>query len=362
MSSKYGSLVSKLVNFQSINMFFKAGFRWGNTLFLLAFFVVIGLVLHQKGQTKSLVTFWNNLKNLLRSDNKVNENATNPYKNPEPDVVADTIGTVDVATDRVSTEASAHKNNPTNDQQNNVEGATVYDFEQNSNFFLPAIGSNDQIIRHAGYVLRYREQYEQADWVAYKLTADEARAYMSRDGQKFMPDRLVKTGSAVTADYTKSGYDRGHLAPAGDFNLSLTEKTATFFMSNISPQKPYFNRGIWSDLENKFRDWAQRDEAIYVITGPVLKPNLETIGKYNDVAVPEQFYKIALCLTDKKPRMIGFLMNNETSNESLKSFVVSVDTIERLTGIDFFNRLPDSIENKLESKSVVDDWFSRFGR
>jgi endonuclease G, mitochondrial len=359
MGDKYDSSVSKLVHFQVINMFFKAGFRWGNTLFLLAFFVVIGLVLHQKGQTKSLVMFWNNLKSLLHFDSKTNENSTNPYKNPEPNIATDTIGTVDIATDERPVSTSTPKNTRNEDEP---EGAIAYDFEKNPTFFLPAIGSNDQIIRHAGYVLRYREQYEQADWVAYKLTADEARAYMSREGQKFMPDRMVKTGSSVTADYTKSGYDRGHLAPAGDFNLSITEKTATFFMSNISPQKPYFNRGIWSDLENKFRDWAQRDEAIYIITGPILKPGLETIGNYNEIAVPEQFYKIALCLTDKKPRMIGFVLNNEPSHESLKSFVVSVDEIERMTGIDFFNRLPDNIENKLEAKSVIDEWFSRFGR
>ena len=235
------------------------------------------------------------------------------------------------------------------------------DFTKIKDFYFPAVGSNDQIVRHSRYTLRYREQYEQADWVTYRLTRDEAESYLSRDGNKFMADPLVKTGSATANDYTRSGYDRGHLAPAGDFNLSVEEKRESFYMSNISPQIPYFNRGIWNDLEQKFRAWAQRDEELYVVTGPVLKAGLETIGKYNEIAVPEQYYKIALCLTETKPRMIGFLMKNEPSSESLKTFVVSVDEIEKLTGIDFFARLPDALERQLESRSSVDDWFSKFG-
>ena len=223
---------------------------------------------------------------------------------------------------------------------------------------MPAIDSKDQIVRHNRFTLRYREQYEQADWVAYALTEEEASAYLSRDGNKFVPDPLVKTGTAVTSDYTRSGYDRGHLAPAGDFNLTTEEKQETFYLSNISPQVPDFNRGIWNDLEQKFRQWAQRDGQLYVVTGPVLKPGLPTIGQRNQIAVPEMYYKIALCLTDDQPRMIGFLLKNEFSNENLKTFVVSVDEIERVTGIDFFPRLPDAIEKKLESANTTKGWFS----
>lgn len=129
-------------------------------------------------------------------------------------------------------------------------------------------------------------------------------------------------------------------------------------MSNISPQVPDFNRGIWNDLEQKFRQWAERDEELYIVTGPVLKSGLPTIGKYNEIAVPEMYYKIALCLTDNQPRMIGFVMKNEFSSENLKSFVVSVDEIERMTGIDFFPKLPDALEKKLESSTTTVGWFS----
>ncbi|TAE37321.1 MAG: DNA/RNA non-specific endonuclease [Runella slithyformis] len=345
---------------------FRKGFRWAsNTLFLLFFFFVVGLVLHYKGRTKPLVAFWNDLRSLAIPNNR-NANQPNPYKAPEPNVATD---------EQVATDA---KKKPAKDEQSLLDKVGIgnretdtetapertgsnQDFAKTKDFYLPAVGSNDQIVRRSRYALRYREQYEQADWVAYRLTSDEAESYLSRAGNQFKADPLVRTGSATTQDYVRSGYDRGHLAPAGDFNLSAQEKGDTFYMSNISPQEPNFNRGIWNDLEQKFRDWARRDGELFVITGPVLKPNLETIGRDNEIAVPQQYYKIALCLTDKKPRMIGFLMNNERSNELLKTFVVSVDEIEKLTGIDFFARLPDALERQLESRSIVTDWFSKFG-
>ena len=338
-----------------------------NIFFLLFFFVIIGLTLHYRGRTKPIVAFWNDLKGLIFDRDSPQTPSQNPYKAPEP--------VEDIATDdrtkksgktllekegiEVRNQESESRNQESESRNQKAEKPTSDILHQTSlDNYLPAIGSNDQIVRHSGYTLRYREQYEQADWVAYKLTQGEAESYLSREGNQFMPDPLVKTGSAVTTDYTRSGYDRGHLAPAGDFNLSVDEKRESFYMSNISPQIADFNRGIWSNLEQKFRDWSRRDGEIYIVTGPVLKPGLPTIGRYNEVAVPEQYYKIALCLTDEKPRMIGFLLKNEFSNENLKTFVVSVDEIEQLTGIDFFAQLPDSLERTLEASTTTKGWFA----
>ena len=346
----------------------RKGLRFGNTLFLLFFFGVIGLVLHYRGRTKPLVAFWNDVKSVFIYDRKPAERGDNPYRAPEPDNTASDDRTDDVASDdrtkSKDDESLLDKiglGKQTESKEEEIETTSSSngpDFAKTKDFNLPAIGSNDQIVRHDRYTLRYREQYEQADWVAYKLTGEESRAYLSRDGNKFVPDPLVKTGSAVTTDYTRTGYDRGHLAPAGDFNLSTDEKQESFYMSNISPQVPDFNRGIWNDLEQKFRQWAERDEELYIVTGPVLKLGLPTIGKYNEIAVPEMYYKIALCLTDNQPRMIGFVMKNEFSSENLKSFVMSVDEIERMTGIDFFPKLPDALEKKLESSTTTVGWFS----
>jgi endonuclease G, mitochondrial len=366
----FSNLASQIFKLKMV----RKGFRWGNTLFLLFFFTVIGLVLHYKGRTKPLVAFWNDVKSVFIPNNR-NDPNTNPYKTPEPteDVATDdrsaTSKSKDEAEDDRSllekeglTKKEADRPTPTDDDETYVErGSSDYDFTKNKEWYLPAIGSNDQVVRHTRITLRYREQYEQADWVAYRLTGAEARSYRSRENNKFVPDPLVETGSAVTSDYTRSGYDRGHLAPAGDFNINMRDKQETFYLSNVSPQEPEFNRNIWNNLEQKFREWAQRDDELFVVTGPILKAGLPTIGRSNEIAVPEQYYKIALCLTDTQPRMIGFIMNNEASTESLKTFVVSVDEIEKRTGIDFFARLPDDLERRLESKTATSDWFSKFG-
>ena len=137
-------------------------------------------------------------------------------------------------------------------------------------------------------------------------------------------------------------------------------------MSNMSPQAPDFNRGIWKELEELVRRWAVRDNGLYIVTGPVLKPGLPTIGKQNEVSVPEQYYKVILYCNNSataRPdiRMIGFLLRNEGSDQSLRQFVVPVDQIEQLTGIDFFPKLPDDLERQLESKpkaAMVAEWFS----
>src|SRR5690606_30825784 len=129
----------------------------------------------------------------------------------------------------------------------------------------------------------------------------------------------------------------------------------TFLTSNISPQRNDFNAGIWNTLEQKVRYWAQKYDGVFVVTGGVLKGNLQTIGEEN-VAVPKQFYKIVLDANNDKVKMIAFLLPHENSNKPLYDFVVSVDELEELTGIDFFPELEDDVENRLEAKSDSKDW------
>jgi endonuclease G len=86
----------------------------------------------------------------------------------------------------------------------------------------------------------------------------------------FRSDPKVKTGSAALSDYKGSGYDRGHLAPAADFKWSATAMSESFYMSNMSPQVPGFNRGIWKNIESTVRNWAVENDEIYIVTGPVL--------------------------------------------------------------------------------------------
>lgn len=219
--------------------------------------------------------------------------------------------------------------------------------------FLPT-SSTKQIVKHQYYTLSYNEAHEQAEWVAYELKKD----YIKNNNFKrpfFIEDDKVKTGSADWRNYKNSNYDKGHLCPAGDMEFALDAYNETFFTSNISPQVRNFNNGVWNRLEQKVRYWAVKHDGIYVITGGVLESSLSKIGKEN-VSVPKFFYKILLDNSGENLKMIGFLIPNSESDKPLYTFVVSVDYIEKVTGINFFPKLNDNIENQLEKRNDYKNW------
>ena len=131
-----------------------------------------------------------------------------------------------------------------------------------------------------------------------------------------------------------------------------TSMSESFYLSNMSPQEPSFNRGIWKKLETQVREWAKNSDSTYVVTGGVLSGNMRHIG-LDKVAVPRFYYKAIYC-----PRrgMIGFLLPNAGSTKSINEFVVPVDSIETITGLDFFPNLPDSRERLLESSVDIEKW------
>ncbi|TRX37082.1 DNA/RNA non-specific endonuclease [Flavobacterium restrictum] len=228
-------------------------------------------------------------------------------------------------------------------------------FENTKGFFdyLPT-STTKQLVKHEYYTVSYNEKYEQAEWVAYELKKE----YGSNTHFKrpfFIEDPQVATGSADWRNYKNSGYDKGHLCPAGDMEFSKAAYDDTFFTSNISPQIHEFNDGIWNRLEQKTRYWASKYNGIYVVTGGVLKDNLKTIGK-EKVAVPDYFYKVLLNNTNGNYKMIAFLVPNQKSEKPLYDFVVSVAVLEKMTGIDFYPNLPDDIESNLEKNTNYKEW------
>jgi endonuclease G len=219
--------------------------------------------------------------------------------------------------------------------------------------FLPS-STTKQIVKHAFYTLSYNESFEQAEWVAYELKKD----YIKNNNFKrpfFIEDPKVSTGSADWRNYKKSGYDKGHLCPAGDMEFAVDAYNDTFFTSNIAPQQREFNAGVWNRLEQKVRYWAVKYDGIYVVTAGVLEPSLNTIGSEN-VSVPKFFYKVLLDNSRGEFKMIAFLVANSPSDKPLYDFVVPVDRIEKMTGIDFFPSLDDKIENQLEKSSDYKNW------
>lgn len=222
--------------------------------------------------------------------------------------------------------------------------------------YLPT-STTGVIIQHKGYNLSYSEKHEQAEWVAYSLDKkDIARA--DRKRPYFIEDPKVQTKSASWRNYKKSGYDRGHLCPAGDRKRTEESFNETFYTSNISPQKHDFNAGIWNKLEQKTRYWAKKYNHLYVITGGVLEDNLKTIGS-EKVSVPNAFYKILLDYTQPEIKAIAFLIPHQESKKPLYDFVISIDRLESITGIDFLHHLPNDLENKLEKSNNYKGWSFR---
>ena len=195
----------------------------------------------------------------------------------------------------------------------------------------PILG--EQIVNHLGYSFSYNEVHEQASWVAYELTDEKIRGTEKRKNN-FRADPYVKTSSASLSDYKGSGYDRGHLAPAADMKWSTTAMSESFFMSNMSPQWPGFNRGIWKKLESKIRDWAKYNKRIYIVTAGILDDGLYTIGT-NSVSIPNYYYKVILDYTEPELKAIGFILPNKKSKAPLQ---------------------PDDKENELESNIDVIKW------
>ncbi len=212
--------------------------------------------------------------------------------------------------------------------------------------FLPT--SSQQIVHHKSYSLSYNEKHEQAEWTIHVLKPSDMRN-VDFIRPYFEIDEMITTGAASWRNYKNSGYDRGHLVPAGDRRGSIEDYEETFLTSNISPQRHEFNAGIWNRLEQEIRRFARNKKAVYIVTGSILKEGLPSIGN-EQVSVPQQFYKIVYEPTSNL--MIAYLLPHKESNQSLKEFIVSVDSIEQLTGVDFFSQLPDDIEEQLERTAV----------
>ncbi|MBP6446809.1 MAG: DNA/RNA non-specific endonuclease [Saprospiraceae bacterium] len=221
--------------------------------------------------------------------------------------------------------------------------------------FLPS--ASGQVIHHTYYTLSYNEKNEQAQWVAYVMDRKMLNVPNLPRYNYFDPDYQVTTRSAFHRDYNSSGYTRGHLVPAGDMAFDTLAMRETFLMSNISPQLRAFNNGIWKELEENVRDWTYKAESLYIISGPIFTGYRKTIGRENKIAVPDAFFKVLLDYTDPERKAIAFILPHEMSERRLQEFMVSVDEVERVTGIDFFNEMINDVEEeKLESQFDKTKW------
>jgi len=219
---------------------------------------------------------------------------------------------------------------------------------------LPSI--DGQLINREAYALLHDENKKVALWVSYHLTKEDLQGTTGRT-DNFRPDPEVSPGRrAELSDYYKSGYDRGHMAPAGDMKRSRKVMSESFYLSNMCPQEAGLNRGKWKTLEEKTRIFTRAKGEAWIITGPVFMDidgngNKDCLGRIgtNRVWVPTHFYKIIVA-KNGDIKAISFLMPNRKPAGDIEDYQVPVDSIEKLTSLDFLNELPDNIENKIEAQ------------
>ncbi|MFA6806903.1 MAG: DNA/RNA non-specific endonuclease [Bacteroidales bacterium] len=212
-----------------------------------------------------------------------------------------------------------------------------------------------EVIDHKYYKIGYWDKHKQSAWVAYLLTREMVEGKKATRSNKFRMDKKLSTRPISSSDYTKSGYDRGHICPSADMSFSQDAQDMTFLMSNISPQLHSFNAGKWKQLEEKVRQWAIENDSIIVISGPILDSIKGKIGK-NNISVPYSFYKIIIDISYPDYKAIGFIMPNKKLDQNLYYYSLTIRQVEEAIGMDFF---PNLSRNKLISE--LETRYSDFG-
>lgn len=225
------------------------------------------------------------------------------------------------------------------------------------NIEIPTITEerSDRVIKHKGYTVSYNYDWKIPNWVAYELNDWEVEGEVPRY-DKFKPDPMVpQYATATTEDYKYSGYDRGHMAPAADMKWDEQVMKESFYLSNICPQNPNLNGGVWKDLEEQVRDLATIKGKIFVVCGPIVNDASTTLG-VNEVVVPQAFFKVLLQEENGVVHTIGFVYENISGRRPMSTYAMTVDEVEELTNIDFFPSLPDKIENTVENEVDFSKW------
>lgn len=221
--------------------------------------------------------------------------------------------------------------------------------------------ADELIVYHSAYTVCYNTKHKLPRWVAYRLEASELEGSMERIN-RFAPDPKVPGGTALPSDYTGTGYDRGHLAAAADFGFDRQAYEETFLMSNIAPQTPALNRGTWRLLEEATRRWARREQALYIVTGPILQEPMKRIGRRNRVSVPPAFFKVILDMTEPEVKALAFIMpNTDELSQNFMDYLVTIEQVEQQTGLNFFPCLDQHPELRqfLETQLHADSWLRR---
>ena len=235
--------------------------------------------------------------------------------------------------------------NPIDDKcpQHVVYGAPVSQIPDNSGQYLCRLG----------YAARYDYATKVSEYVVEKVTRVSIKGTAPRKDEFREDPEVPVQFRATLKDYTGSGYDRGHMAPAADFYYSTQAMSESFLLTNMMPQIPGNNRGIWKYTEEYTRSWAEAFGEIYVITGTIYDQNPKAIG--NKVLVPSFLYKIVIVPSNNTA--ISFLYPNEKLPvDDLPKYITTIANIEQFTGLQIMPKLPANLQSVKTYKANWKEW------
>lgn len=218
-------------------------------------------------------------------------------------------------------------------------------------------GVKEYVKQYEGFTVSFNPDLHIPNWVAWTLSPEQTDGPETRR-PTFTTDSSVP-GCPTTADYRNSGFDRGHMAPAGDMKWSRQAMTDCFNLTNIAPQTKALNTGQWNALEQAARRWTHLDSTLTIICGPILTPAPATLIGQNEVAVPNSFFKIIVAPYADPPRAIAFIFQNTDTPEKYINAATTIRQVEDITGHDFLTLLPDSIQTILETQNQIQRWTKR---
>ena len=218
----------------------------------------------------------------------------------------------------------------------------------------PIYNVPETLLYKNGFVISYNEDTRLPNWVFWHLTKAHVNGDVKRPGNAYHEDRSVPKPRATAADYRKGDLSRGHMCPAGDNKWNKNAMYDSFAYTNICPQTERCNSGVWNNIETSCREWAMDYDDIFIVCGPIYDGIPERMGP-NEIAIPDAFFKVVVCLNGKK-KGIGFICDNIDASQSMKKCVVTIEEIERMTGIDFFPNLNSRDRRAIEENANLKDW------